>query len=48
RQRFEHKGRFSAIMSRVPSLAVMHPHAGLLGAAAYAVDAQRQPPGEQR
>ncbi|MEA9586022.1 glucokinase [Xanthomonas sp. WHRI 10064A] len=48
RQRFEHKGRFSAIMSRVPSLAVMHPHAGLLGAAAYAVDAQRQHPGEQR
>ncbi|WP_010373290.1 hypothetical protein, partial [Xanthomonas vasicola] len=28
--------------------AVMHPHAGLLGAAAYAVDAQRQHPGEQR
>ncbi|HBK45745.1 MAG TPA: glucokinase [Xanthomonadaceae bacterium] len=41
RQRFEHKGRFSAIMSRVPSLAVMHPHAGLLGSAAYAVDAER-------
>lgn len=48
RQRFEHKGRFSAIMSRVPSLAVMHPHAGLLGAAAYAVDAERALPGEQR
>lgn len=42
RQRFEHKGRFSAIMSRVPSLAVIHPHAGLLGAAAYAVDAGRE------
>lgn len=44
RQRFEHKGRFSAIMSRVPSLAVMHPHPGLLGAAAYAVDAERALP----
>lgn len=42
RQRFENKGRFSAIMSRVPSLAVMHPQAGLLGAAAYAVDAERE------
>jgi glucokinase len=40
RQRFENKGRFSAILSRVPSLAVMHPQAGLLGAAAYAVDAE--------
>ena len=45
RQRFEHKGRFSAIMSRVPSLAVMHPQAGLLGAAAYAVDSERAVPG---
>jgi len=42
RQRFENKGRFSAIMSRVPSLAVMHPHAGLLGSAAYAVDVERK------
>lgn len=48
RQRFEHKGRFSAIMSRVPSLAVMHPHAGLLGAAAYAVDAERELEGAPR
>ncbi|WP_037082769.1 glucokinase [Pseudoxanthomonas sp. J35] len=38
RQRFEYKGRFSPNMARVPSLAVMHPRAGLLGAAAYAVD----------
>ncbi|KAG1402127.1 hypothetical protein G6F59_012940 [Rhizopus arrhizus] len=45
RQRFEHKGRFSSIMARVPSLAVMHPHAGLLGAAAYAADAARAAPG---
>jgi len=38
RQRFEAKGRFSPTMARVPSLAVMHPRAGLLGAAACAVD----------
>jgi glucokinase len=44
RQRFENKGRFSSIMSKVPSLAVMHPQAGLLGAAAYAVDAEREAP----
>lgn len=36
RQRFEHKGRFSPNMARVPSVAVLHPHAGLLGAAAIA------------
>ncbi|MGH8033370.1 MAG: glucokinase [Luteimonas sp.] len=36
RQRFEHKGRFSANMARVPSLAVLHPQAGLLGTAAIA------------
>lgn len=36
RQRFEHKGRFSANMARVPTLAVLHPHAGLLGSAAIA------------
>lgn len=35
RQRFEHKGRFSAAMSRVPTVAVLHPQAGLLGAAAF-------------
>jgi len=40
RQRFEHKGRFSSIMGRVPSLAVIHPNPGLLGAAAFAVDAE--------
>lgn len=41
RQRFEHKGRFSANMGRVPSLAVLHPQAGLLGAAAIAVQEDR-------
>ncbi|MFO7339682.1 MAG: glucokinase [Lysobacteraceae bacterium] len=42
RQRFEYKGRFSPTMARVPSLAVLHPHAGLLGGAAYAADLQRR------
>jgi glucokinase len=36
RQRFEHKGRFSPNMARVPSMAVLHPHPGLLGCAAIA------------
>lgn len=36
RQRFEHKGRFSPNMARVPSMAVVHPHPGLLGTAAIA------------
>jgi glucokinase len=36
RQRFEHKGRFSPTMARVPSLAILHPHPGLLGTAAIA------------
>ena len=36
RQRFEHKGRFASNMARVPSLAVLHANAGLLGAAAIA------------
>lgn len=39
RQRFEHKGRFSATMGRVPTLAIVHPRPGLLGAAAIAVEA---------
>lgn len=38
RQRFEHKGRFSPAMARVPTLAVTHPQPGLLGAAVIAVD----------
>ncbi len=37
RLRFEAKGRFSAAMARVPAMAVVHPHAGLLGAAAFAL-----------
>jgi glucokinase len=41
RQRFENKGRFSANMARVPSLAVLHANAGLLGAAAIALDPVR-------
>ena len=41
RQRFEAKGRFAEAMARVPTMAVVHPQAGLLGAAAFAVqDAQ--------
>ena len=38
RARFEHKGRFSPTMARVPTLAILHPRPGLLGAAAYAVE----------
>ena len=37
RQRFEAKGRFAAAMAPVPTVAVMHPYAGLLGAAAFAL-----------
>ena len=40
RHRFEHKGRFSHAMASVPTLAVEHPHPGLLGAAALAQYAQ--------
>jgi glucokinase len=36
RQRFEAKGRFQPAMARIPTLAVIHPQAGLLGAAAIA------------
>lgn len=41
RQRFESKGRFSATMSQIPSMAIIHPCPGLLGATAYALDMQR-------
>ncbi len=41
RARFEAKGRFSEAMARVPVLAVMHPQAGLLGAAALAMQAAK-------
>jgi len=39
RQRFEHKGRFSATMAGIPTMAIMHPLPGLLGAAGIAVEA---------
>jgi len=45
RQRFESKGRFSATMSQIPSMAITHPCPGLLGATAYALDLQRANPG---
>ena len=46
RQRFEAKGRFSQAMVTVPTVAVIHPQAGLLGAAAFAVqDVHALPPG---
>lgn len=37
RRSFENKGRFSAALARVPVFAVTHPQAGLLGAAATAM-----------
>src|SRR5690606_18294475 len=40
RQRFEHKGRFAPNMARVPSTAVLHPQAGLLGCAVIAQQAE--------
>lgn len=36
RRRFEDKGRFTEALQRVPAIAVLHPDAGLLGAAAIA------------
>jgi glucokinase len=36
RRRFEAKGRFAEPMAQVPTVAVLHPQAGLLGAAAFA------------
>ncbi len=38
RERFEHKGRFAPTMAQVPMLAIVHPHPGLLGAAAMAME----------
>lgn len=37
RRRFEDKGRFVETLARVPTLAILHPDAGLLGAAAAAL-----------
>lgn len=47
RTSFENKGRFATALSQVPSLAIVHPCPGLLGAAAYAVDLERAPTGER-
>ena len=47
RQRFEHKGRFSATLARVPSIAVMHANAGLLGASAVAQRAKMRQDGNR-
>lgn len=41
RRRFEAKGRFTEPLSRVPVAAVLHPQAGLLGAAALAIQGAR-------
>jgi glucokinase len=38
RRRFEGKDRYATAMSRVPTLAVLHPQPGLLGAAALAAE----------
>ena len=43
RRRFEAKGRFSGAMAAVPTVAVLHPHPGLLGAAAFARQDGSQP-----
>ena len=37
RRRFEAKGRYQATLQAVPTLAILHPHLGLLGAAAHAL-----------
>lgn len=36
RRRFEDKGRYATHLARVPTLAIVHPYAGLLGAAGFA------------
>lgn len=43
RARFENKGRFAGAMARVPTAAILHPDAGLLGAAAIAALARGVP-----
>ncbi|MGH8446427.1 MAG: glucokinase [Solimonas sp.] len=37
RARFEQKGRFEPLLQRVPTLAITHPHVGLLGSGACAL-----------
>jgi glucokinase len=41
RQHFEAKGRYTNAMAKVPTLAIVHPQPGLLGAAAIACDVAR-------
>ncbi len=43
RRRFEDKGRRSTEMARVPTLAILRPDAGLLGAAAWAAEGLIEP-----
>jgi glucokinase len=43
RRRFEDKGRFRDALSRVPTIAVRHPDAGLLGSAAIALESRNDP-----
>lgn len=45
RQRFEAKGRYAQALAQVPTLAVIHPQPGLLGAAALACDAAAESAG---
>jgi glucokinase len=46
RERFDDKGRYRRVLEKVPTTAIVHPDAGLLGAAALAVlDAGRLPAG---
>jgi len=40
REHFEDKGRFAPAVARVPTIAVLHESAGLIGAAALALDAR--------
>jgi len=43
RERFEAKGRFRETMEQVPTIAIMHPEPGLLGAAALALQETGHP-----
>ena len=37
RARFDAKGRYASVLARIPTIAILHPDAGLLGAAALAL-----------
>ena len=43
REHFQAKGRYAEAMARLPTLAIVHPQPGLLGAAAIACDLARGP-----